>query len=427
MSVTDHPLRFQLANELHARPFPLLSAPSTVAFLAIKKQEGAAARDKGQDLAHLVALLERYGAPQPQPGARHYSGTLGRYHIKWEQHTEFVTYTVFSSDLSERPFDPKEFDVFPADWLAQAPGVRVTSALIRAEPYQDDADVARKLKEWFVPESLTASQVLDQSAILAADFRIDPAGHLRFAIFAPKNTGQARIGRISQRLCEIETYKAMSMLGFFRVQEMSSLMGGLERELSRLMDDMTGEIDTEQTLEGLLAASQELEANIARSSYRFGATKAYAAIVRQRLEVLRETPYGARQTFAEFMTRRFEPAMRTVDSAQERLNQLSDRAIRAGELLRTKVDVARSAQNQSLLASMDARAKAALRLQETVEGLSVVAISYYAVSLAAYLTAPLGAMVGLSKAQVLGILTLPIAALVWILIRRTRARLEKDG
>ena len=63
------------------------------------------------------------------------------------------------------------------------------------------------------------------------------------------------------------------------------------------------------------------------------------------------------------------------------LTLLSLRATRAADLLRTRVDVALQAQNQSLLESMDSRSALQLRLQQTVEGLSVVAISYYAVGL----------------------------------------------
>ena len=421
--IQDHRLRFRLANELHARPFPSFNAPASVAFLAIKKEDRAAGRDRAQDMAHLIDLLDRYGAPHPQPGATHYSGSIGRHNIKWEQHTEFVTYTVFSEAQSERPFDQAEFDMFPRDWLAAAPGVRVTSALIRVERAQKDEVILQKLRDWLVPESLACSYVLDRSAIVAGDFRVDPAGHLRFAIFADDSCGPGRIGRITQRLCEIETYKAMSMLGFFRAGEMASRIGEIEVELGRLMDEMTGESQPEKTLDDLLAVSQELEATIARSSYRFGATKAYAALVKQRIEVLREETFMARQSFGEFMMRRFDPAMRTIVASQERLNQLADRSIRASELLRTKVDVARSAQNQDLLASMDKRAQSALRLQETVEALSVVAISYYAVSLAGYLFYPMAGVLGISKSMLIAGLTVPVIALVWFMIRRIKSRL----
>src|SRR6056297_834386 len=132
--IEDHPLRYQLTNELHARPFPALKAPTTAVFLAIKREEKAAARDRAADLAHLTALLDRHGAPHPQPGATHWFGRIGRHQLKWESHTEFVTYTVFTEGVSSRAFDPADFKLFPADWLADAPGMRVTSALIRITP-----------------------------------------------------------------------------------------------------------------------------------------------------------------------------------------------------------------------------------------------------------------------------------------------------
>ena len=122
--IQDHPLRYQLANELHARPFPTMAAPGTAVFVAIKQASEAVARDRSADLAHLCALLDRFGAPHPQPGATHYSGQIGRHVLKWEQHTEFVTYTAFIDGVSSRPFDPADFEVFPGDWLAEAPGLR---------------------------------------------------------------------------------------------------------------------------------------------------------------------------------------------------------------------------------------------------------------------------------------------------------------
>lgn len=423
MSLKDHPLRYKLANELHARPFPEVNAPCTALFLAIKQPVGAVARDRAQDLAHLLALLDRHGAPHPQPGATHYYGQIGRHFLKWEQHTEFVTYTAFSDRLSARPFDPAEFEVFPEDWLAMAPGVRVTSAQIRIAPLSSGVSgvetVAQEVSDWFVPESLAVARVLDDGAVVAGDFRIDPAGHLRFLIAVAPQTGARRIGRIVQRLCEIETYKSLAMLGFSQAHEMSARMGEIDDDLSGLMADMRNtDKRSEDTLVGLLAVSAELEAMGARASFRFGASRAYETIVNQRIDVLREVRFEGRLLFAEFMLRRFDPAMRTVESTSKRLRAMADRAMRAGELLRTRVDVERSAQNQKLLESMDARADQQLKLQKTVEGLSVVAISYYAVSLASYAAYPLTEVLGLSKGMITAILTVPVVLLVWGIIRR---------
>ena len=423
--MNDHPLRYAMANELHARPFPAVGAPSRAAYLAIKPAENAAGRDRAADRAHLIDLLDRFGAPHPQPGATHYFGMIGKHQLKWESHTEFVTYTVFGDGVADRPFDADTFAVFPDDWLAGAPGVRITSALIRVEVAQGDDGISEKARDWFVPESLAISRVIEDDLVAAADFRIDPAGHMRFAVFARPHVGERRVGRVVQRLCEIETYKAMSMLGLSRAQALGAVMGAFDRKLTGLLDDMRSDTaDPAQVLQSLLEVSAEIENTIAQSTFRFGATGAYETIVNQRITVLRESRFAGRQTFGEFMMRRFDPAMRTVKSTQDRLNAMSERALRAGDLLRTRVDVERSAQNQELLTSMDKRADVQLRLQKTVEGLSVVAISYYAVNLALYVMGPAEYAFGISKVVMAAVATPIVLVLVWLMVQRIRKHVD---
>lgn len=423
--IQDHPLRYALVNELHARPFPSMKAPGRAAYLAIKPAKNAAGRDREADRAHLIDLLDRFGAPHPQPDATHYFGQIGKHSLKWESHTEFVTYTIIGEGVAERPFDAATFGLFPIDWLEAAPGTRVTSALIRVEPLLDDADIASKIEDWFVPESLAISRVLEDELVIASDFRIDPAGHMRFAIFARPQTGQRRIGRVMQRLCEIETYKSMSMLGLARVREMGSTMNHLDGRLTDLVQGMADEaIQPAETLHQLLEVSAQLESLIARSSFRFGATGAYELIVNQRVEVLREQRFEGRQTFAEFMMRRYDPAMRTVKSSEARLKAMSERAIRAGDLLRTRVDVERSAQNQALLTSMDRRSDLQLKLQKTVEGLSVVAISYYALNLLLYVLGPIEKTLNIPKYFIASGATPVVVLVVWLMLRRIHKHME---
>lgn len=424
--IDDHPLRYPLTNELHARPFPSLEAPCTAVFLAIKEPLDAANRDRARDRAHLIELLDRNGSPHPQPEATHFSGPIGKHELKWESHTEFVTYSAFSRGVSAVPFDPAEMRVFPDDWLATAPGKRLVSVLVRVEEMPADENVIlAKLEDWFVPESLACSRVVDGAAVIAGDFRIDPAGNMRFAVFVTPRTGARRIGRIVQRLCEIETYRAMSMLGLMRARSMSTRLNGIDPKLSALVSSLDSAAQSpEATLHELLAISAELESLAVQVSFRFGATAAYEAIVNQRVEVLREERIQGRQTFGEFMMRRYDPAMRTVKSAEARLRSMAERAQRAAELLRTRVDVERSAQNQKLLESMDKRADLQLRLQRTVEGLSVVAISYYAVNLATYLLYPLTEHLHWSKGMATAVATPVVVLLVWLSVRRIRRHID---
>ena len=424
-ALQDHPLRYSLANELHARPFPPLDAPCRAAFLAIKQPVEASGRDRSADRDHLIALLDRFGAPHPQPGATHWFGAIGRHQLKWESHTEFFTYTVFGPGVAEQHFDARTFDVFPEDWLEAAPGVRITSALIRVEVQGGDEGIGAKANDWFVPESLAMSRVLDDAAVVAGDFRIDPAGHMRLAVFVRPDTGRRRVGRIVQRLTEVETYKSMAMLGLARVREISPALNELDVELTTMMGAMTGNgAPAEDTLGALIRISSELESMLAVNAFRFGATGAYEALVNQRIEILREERFEGRQTLREFMMRRFDPSMRTVTAMEGRLNAMAERSMRAGNLLRTRVDVERSAQNQELLASMDRRADLQLRLQKTVEGLSVVAISYYAVNLATYLLAPALSGFGISKTVVTAGVTPVVILGVWFLVHRIRKSME---
>lgn len=413
-----------MVDELHARPFPVLGPPCRVVYFAIKEPKDARKRDREKDKAHLIALLDQFGVTHPEPRATHFNANLGKTELKWESHTEFMTYSAFTPGLDPHPFDPAGAALLPPDWLAKAPGQTMVALMIHVEelPSNED-DILPRLLDWFVPESLAVSYVLDDAAVIAGDFYIDAAGFMRFAVFVRKGTGTRRVGRIVQRLCELETYRAASMLGLPRARELSGALNALDSRLSALVSELDerGE-SAEVELHELLSIAGQLERLAVQTSFRLPATAAYEAIVNQRISALRETRFQGRQTFAEFMMRRYDPAMRTVRATEARLTSMADRAARAAELLRTRVDVTRSAQNQQLLQSMDTRADMALRLQHTVEGLSVIAISYYVLQLIAYLTAPFAEMQHLSKVWIMAAAVPVVLLLVWAGVRRLRAR-----
>ena len=172
-----------------------------------------------------------------------------------------------------------------------------------------------------------------------------------------------------------------------------------------------------------MSISAEIEDISARTDNRFSAARAYSFIVNRRIEVLREERLDARQTIGEFMMRRFEPAMRTCESTADRLSATAARATRAAQLLRTRADVARENQNQEIMERMDNRAALQLKLQKTVEGLSVVAISYYAVNLTSYALSPLAKLVGMEKTTLTAVLVIPVLLAVWLIVRRIRKAL----
>ncbi len=424
----DHPQRYALVNELHARPSPRLQAPCHVVYLAFKEPRAAANRDRSRDVAHLADLAMRHGAPRPDTDQGHYAARLGRYELRWESHTEFVTYAAFAPGLPQRPFDPATAAIFPDDWQREAPGKRVAAVMIQVEILPENPDdITPKLAEWFTPDGMTAVWVQDENAIVAGDFRIDPAGWMRFAVFVRAGSGMGRVGRIIQRLLELETYRAMSMLGLGNARGLTQRLNALDPRLTAVVERMGDPASSaEESLNELLEISADLEMAATQQSFRFGATRAYEAIVMDRVASLRETRFQGRQTLSEFMTRRYAPAMRTAKSAEARVRTMIERTTRAGELLRTRVDVMRSAQNQEIMKRMDRRADLQLRLQHTVEGLSVVAISYYAVGLLGYALAPLAYAMGIDKGWLLAGLTPVAVFVVWWGLRRIKAHIHGE-
>ena len=418
----DYPGRFQLSNELHARPFPKVPGAGYAVLLALKSPDGAPdTREK--ERAHLIDLLNRFGATHPAEGANHYYGKVGRFALKWERHSEFVTFTFFVDETSEAPFVGKE-PLWPEDWAERAPGKLLTAVWVHIAPSSNVSDVEifkTEIEPLFEQESIAVSVVLDETALIASDFRIDTNGFVRVAVLSEPSLGERRRGRIIQRLMEIETYKSMAMLSLPDARAVSGKLGEIGPDLAAVVQTFAaGNGNSDDSLNTLLDISATLETLAARHTSRFTAAEAYSAIVEQRIQVLRERRFHGRQTFGEFMMRRFDPAMRTCGSTARRLASMTQQAARAGDMLRTRTDVARAEQNQAILSRMDDRAAQQLKLQKTVEGLSVVAVSYYAVNLAVYLLGPLAEPMGISKVLLAALVTIPTILIVWLMIRSIR-------
>ena len=167
---------------------------------------------------------------------------------------------------------------------------------------------------------------------------------------------------------------------------------------------------------------------LAASQFRFGASRAYHALVITRIAELREQRIRGLQTFDEFMTRRLGPAMATCATVSQRLGELSERVAQASSLLSTRVDIVRERQNQELLAATARRAAMQLKLQQTVEGLSLAAIVYYLTGLVGYGAKALKDLgVPISPDLVSGA-AVPLLALGGLLLlRRARRHIGKDS
>ncbi len=375
----DHALRQVLHDEVHARPHESLTAPLEVTHLAHLSGEGAAPSER----AHLALLCGRHGVAAVPDSSSFLSLDLGSFRLRWERHTEFSTYTFYRRG-GRQPF--AESAIVPASWLAEIPGERLIAIRLALAPADAVGGASDTLAAYF-PSDVLAGSVIDNGKAAAwTDFRIGPDGFERILVRDGGATPR-QAGRVVQRLCEIETYRIMALLALPVARETAQQLVPIEAALS----EITTAIGAARTLEAeseLLARLTGLAAEIERLSaagnYRFSAAKAYYALVERRIAELHESRSEAMQTLAEFMDRRLAPAMRTCLSVGERLESLSVRISRAAQLLRARVEVALEGQNRDLLESMNRRAWLQLRLQQTVEGLSIAAISYYVVGLIGY-------------------------------------------
>jgi uncharacterized membrane-anchored protein len=423
----DHPLRAALTAEVHTRPFARLQAPERVGYLAMLSGEAGAATD----LAQVAALFERFGLAPPGTGATHAMADFGPFRFKWERHSEFSSYSFFRHGSKDGvPFSGGAIAAVPQDWLDGLPGECLVALQIELLDAGSPELEAEELARLLSVEHFAGSRVSGGAAEVWMDFAMDDAGYGR-ALVRDRSLGPGQAGRVVQRLCEIEAYRMMALLSF-------PLAKAASRDLSRARDQLTpitdrlSEIselaDERRLLDELTGISATVEKIAAGTAYRFGATRAYYALVRRRIEELRERRIEGTQTLGEFMERRLAPAVRTCEAVAERVERLSTRVARASDLLRTRVDIEVEAQNQKLLSSMERRARLQLRLQQTVEGLSVVAISYYLVGLVAYLAKAVESRgLPVDPDLVAGLAVPVVLLIIWLGVKRIRRMVVGAG
>jgi uncharacterized membrane-anchored protein len=411
MALTYHPDRDSLLAEAHARPSTPLDVPVFATRIAtISAQDGGA-----QDRAHLADLCRSSLLPEPPEGSRWWSFDAGRWTLRWERHTEFSSWTIFGREPVDGP---------PKGWIENLPGdilVRTTADLKRDE--QEGPAPAPPLGT-----SMIGSVVLDGAATIYTDFKPDDGGVTRFLVLV-KSIDRVLAGRLTLMLLEIETYRLMALLAFPLAGKAGGRVSAFEIETGTLASRLAEEagVDADRALLGrLVALSGEAEALNAQTSYRFRAAAAYYEIVRDRISTLREAHIPGMQTIDEFMDRRLAPAMRTCDAVAERERAVIARIARTGQMLRTRIEIEAEATSAALLKSMDNRALTQIRLQRAVEGLSVAAISYYAISLLSYpIKALEHANPNVDAALATGLLAPLVVVAVWLALRRLR-RQEPD-
>ncbi len=383
---TPHALRGRVLAEVHARPFEPMEGAKRILHFAFTTDPRAAAKAREA----IEAFCRERSHPAPLLEAKQHRIELPPAILLWEHHGEFMTYswefpqeakkTLGVSDWRGLAFQPGAGELSRFMRLLPQPGPLLVAADLHLLPKGRGTDGWRLL---FEPSRLAASEVLQGAAIAATDFHPDESGFVRLLVLDRRlKPGEA--GALVRRLLELETYRTLALLGLPEAEAAGPVIRRIEAQLPLLVQRLRegeGLDASRELLAHLTALAAELEASAAQSLYRFGATRAYHELVTLRLDALGESALPDVPTLKGFLTRRLTPAIRTCASAEERQENLAQKLARAGQLLRTRVEIELESQNKDSLSNMNDRFRLQLKLQQAVKIVSIGAITYYLVAI----------------------------------------------
>ncbi|MEM9731246.1 MAG: DUF3422 domain-containing protein [Myxococcota bacterium] len=418
----EHPLRVALYEELHSRPSPLVRIPCAVSHVAFQMSD----EERPQELVHLGELCAQKGVDAPADDASCLYQTFGDFELRWERHTEFSTYTFITQTDGSPMREPTALDKVPSDWLSRMPGHATTAVHVAFEAGEGAPDPS-ELERYFEGRPLRGSVVRQGTAYLYSSFRLHSDGFARVVLRAQQLT-RIQAGRLLQRVLDIETYRVMALLALPIARQITPEVSTMERELARINEALT-QADDRTDQQALLDELSDVAARVERlrsdTTYRFAATNAYFDLVRERNTELTEEKIPGLQPVHTFLKRRLAPGIRTCNAVRSRLEDLSQRISQTSGLLRARVELSIQGQNRELLVSMNERSETQLRLQQAVEGLSVVAITYYTMGLLGYLWEGVGAAGWPWSKKVSFAVAVPVVMLVaWRVIHRVKRRVR---
>jgi len=424
--LSKHQQFFESYDALHARPFFVSTTPLSISHLAFLHQNIVSHQ---QEIQHLGLLCSTYAIEPPATDDLCFYQNFGDFEIRWERHTEFSSYTFLIHDQRNKPFEQPPITLLPQDWLGDIAGKLIAAVHIEMLNSNSEALDRERLRSYFDGQRLIGSQLRNNDASIWSAFRLHQDNFNRILVFN-NQLNVCQSGRVLRALLELETYRNMTLLAFPLAQKISCRVSEMELELAKLIRELESSRESGNErikLDELSHMAAEIAELIAFSRYRLDASCAYYQMVQSRLEELEEKEIDKLQTMAVFIERRLTPAHRTVQAAKRRLDDLAQRVDRASDFLRTRINMVIEAQNQTLLKSMNKRAQMQFNLQQTVEGLSVVIISYYVLSLCRYLiTAANSYNLRLDIDRTVALLMPIVLGFVWFFIRRLKKKLLKE-
>ena len=422
----SHPQRQQIADEVHARPFQQLGSPLKVMHFAVMNAEHNA-----EDILQSVSALFVACGAQPLGGSANFCfQKIGSLSLRWEAHNEFYTLTFYYS--GEQQDWHQSMPGLSQGWSDRILGELITGVQILVKMPQDEASHlcdGQLLDDIFAENQVIGSHVMRKAATLWTDFKAQGEFGLDRILLQDNHLHGYQCGRLIQRLCEIDTYRAVALLGLAPARQAMGRVSSLGTELSVITHHLSNleAGDESDTLSALMNLAAQVEEIAAETAHRFSASDAYYAVVQMRISELEETRIEGLQTIEQFIERRVDPAMRTCRAAATRLERISQRIARASNLLRSKIDLSTEEKVHDLLSSMNKRTRRQLTLQAKLETFSIIVVTYYLFDLADRTIRYLASGKTEEMATNGLVYSLPAIALgVWWYVRRVTKEFKSD-
>ncbi|SFG28910.1 Uncharacterized membrane-anchored protein [Novosphingobium sp. CF614] len=377
----EHASRREIVGEMHLRRWPTIEPPTLVIQILrlVSENERISARE-------MLASLPAGSRVTDTDNPKHLVGELpGGTAFVWEAHTEASAFTFFTPIADPADLIGSALDSSTAaalEWAKHLQGETIRAT--RMAIVSDDAAATPVVDALGLTETDLVSCHIGAGARVWTDFRIDREGFGRMVI-AANGTGARDLTRLAQRVQELGNYRNLALLGLPAAHASWAVLNQVEGTLRELSGDVSRpEITDDILLQRVSGLSLDLMSISVGTGYRMSATQAYAQLVEERLAELSPRAIAGFQSLTDFTERRLLPAVRTCAAHTRRVADLSERTASFTSLLRARIETRIENQNARLLESMERSSSLQLRLQQLVEGLSVVALSYYCIGLLGY-------------------------------------------
>ena len=375
--LVQHPLRSQVYAEIHARPYPYIDCSVRATHFALLTNTAQAK----EQLTSLKLLTNDQSIPSPDTLANCYYTKFQDFEIRWEKHQEFCSITFIEKNLNAKPFSQVSVSPKIISIITELSGELVVALKVHLERKTEQPSIDT-LNSYFEDQQIYGSTIVGDKASMWSSFKLHTDDYARMLIY-DNDLSDYQAGRTLQRVIEVETYMRLALLALPDARNVIPKIANISQNINNIIRKLHSNTvkDEHGVLDKLSQNAVQIEDIRAATTHRFAASNAYNELVEQRLDDLREIHWPGYSSWKKMLQRRLIPAIDTCNSVSSQLQNLSAQTQRATNLLQTRIELSIQDTNMALLSSIDKRSHLQLRLQQTVEGLSVVAISYYVVGL----------------------------------------------